>query len=269
MLGTEWAAHGHPKTEEGLSVGSKLDGQVKDILIVDHEHDVVLDSGSTTITAQCRGYSGCGVINPKEQVTSILRYRDTNAFCSVSVRKAEAFLRSNGVYVHEDELDNFEAYKPEAFQTISNPFKDICTSHMERVAVASSPQQIASGLQGGLFFPTKSQSLTDIIAYLKKNIDLNNHLWVGWLEFLSYIQMLKGANTDVNSIYIEIKGADLSKLAEGIETKIKQDVKLTLQFFFTEEKEYFTIARKYLLRKQVEGTLENLSVYALPFAVNI
>lgn len=132
---------------------------------------------------------------------------------------------------------------------------------MERVAVASSPQQIASGLQGGLFFPAQSQSLTDIIAYLKNNIDLNNHLWVGWLEFLSYIQMLKGAYTDVNAIYIEIKGADLSKLVEGIETKIKQDVKLTLQFFFTEEKEYFTIARKYLLGKQVEGTLENFKCH--------
>jgi len=257
VLGTEWATHGHPKTPEGFSVGSKLDGKVKDLLIIDHEHDIVLDSGSTPITAECRGYSGSGVINARSQVTSILRYRDNNAFCSVSIRKAESFLRKHGILIIEDELLDFSVYKPQAFQTIANPLKDICTAHSEIVVKNSAPQTIAKELVGNIFFPKHEESLTDIIAYLKQNININNSLWVGWLEFLAYVQMLKGTYTNINAIYIELKGAEISKLVDGVETKIVQDLGLTLQFYFTEEKEYFTIARKFLLDKQTDGKLEN------------
>jgi hypothetical protein len=256
VIGTLWATHGHPGTAEGQAVGEKLHGQIKDLITIDHEHDIVLDAGAITITTEYRGFSGSGIINEKRQVTSVMRYRDTNAMCSVSIRKAEKFLRENGVYIFEDELDSFSNYQGHAFQALAGSLKDICVSHADQVAIHSSPQAIAEGLTGNMFYPKKEPSLTGIIGYLKKNITLNSSLWVGWLEYLSYIQMLRGSYSDINAIYITLKDTEISKLVEGTETVVKQDLTITLQFFFTSEKEYFTIARRYLSGQHVAGTLQ-------------
>jgi len=257
LIGTAWAVHGHPITSEGQSVGTKLYGLIADVITIDHEHDVVLNPSNATITRECRGFSGSGVINHKSQVTSILRYRDTNDICSVSIKKAEDFLRKNGVFIKEDELYDFSTYANDTFQTIANPFKDICTAHAGVVAKKTAPQTIADGLMGNLFYPAGTQTLKEVIGYLKKNSNLNNSLWVGWLEFLTYIQMLKGNYSNIHAIYITIHNADVSRLVEGTETTVNQNISLTLQFFLTEEKEYFSLARRYLLDKTCNGALEN------------
>lgn len=157
----------------------------------------------------------------------------------------------------EDQLKDFSAYISEAFQAVADPFKSLGIAHAKVVASKTSPQLIASGLAGKLLIPEKAGTLKEIIAYLKSQTVLNNHLWLAWLEFLSYVQLLRGEYSNINTVYISISQAEVSKFVEGVETKIKQDIKLTLQFFFTEGKEYFTIAKQYLLDKSIANTLEH------------
>lgn len=258
LAGISWATFGYPNTVEGLVVGTKLTGGIHDVISIEHQHDVVLNLQlGFVLIGEYSGFSGSAVINAQKQVTSVMRYKDNNTLCSVSVHKAEGFLKENGVHIQEDELSNFSAYLPEVFQAIAGPLKTFGIAHAKIVAEKTSPQSIATGLAGKLMIPEKVGTLKDIITYLKSETVLNKQLWLAWLEFLSYVQLLKGEYSDINAVYISIPQAEISKFVEGVETKIRQDITLTLQFFFTEEKEYFTIAKQYLMDKSIANTLQH------------
>lgn len=257
VVGTSWASYGHPGTFEGLKVGTKLVGDIFDIITLKHEHDVVLKPNEIVSVKEYRGFSGSGVINVERKVTSILRYKDNNTLCSVSVKKSENFFKSHGIIIEEDQLNDFSAYIPDVFQAVANPFKGFGIANAKVVAQKLSPQIIAAGLKGKLLIPERAGSLKEIIAYLKSQSILNKQLWLAWLEFLSYVQLLKGEYSNINALYISLPQVEVSKFVANVETKIKQDITLTLQFFFTEDKEYFTIARQYLLDKSTANVLQH------------
>ena len=258
IAGISWATFGYPQTIEGLAVGSMLTGGIHNVISVEHQHDVVLNvQHEVVLIREYRGFSGSAVINAQKQVTSIMRFKDNNTLCSVSVQKAEGFLKGNGVHIEEDQLSDFSTYLPEVFQAIAGPFKTFAIANSKIVAGKTSPQLIVTGLAGKLMIPEKAGTLKDIIVYLKSQTELNKHLWLAWLEFLSYVQLLKGEYSNINAVYISLPNAEISKLVEGVETKIRQDIILTLQFFFTEEKEYFTIAKQYLYDKSIANTLQH------------
>ena len=257
LLADEWSSFGFPSTEEGLKVGSKIAGKIFNIINVDHEHDLVLTTPGITLVSQYQGFSGSGVINTKEEITSILRYKDVNALCSVSIKKVEKFLTKNGIKVKDDELDDFSSYLTEAFQYVSDPFRGYAVANAKIVAGITSPQKITSGLNGKLMIPERNGSLKEIIGYLKSQTVLNKELWRTWLEFLSYVQLLKGQYSNINAVYISLPKTEVSKFVPGIETVIRQDINLTLNFFFTEETAYFSIARQHLLDKSAAGELQH------------
>ena len=257
LLTAEWATFGFPATDEGLEVGSKLVGTIFNIVNVEHKHDLVLETLGITLISQYKGLSGSGVINTKQEITSILRYKDTNNLCSVSIKKAEEFLKRNNIQVKDDELDDFTSYLPDAFQHVSDPFKGFGVANAKMVARNTSPQKITSELAGKLMVPERTGTLKEIIGYLKSQTVLNKELWSTWLEFLSYIQLLKGEYSDINAVYISLPKTEVSKFVPEVETIIKQDITLTLQFFFTEAKAYFSIARQHLLDKSAAGELQN------------
>jgi len=258
LAGISWATFGYPNTVEGLAVGSKLNGVIHNIISVQHNHDVVLSlAHGFALVTDHKGFSGSPVINAQKQVTSIMRYKDNNTLCSVSVHKAEAFLRKHGVIIQEDEFSSFKTYLPEVFQAMAPPFKDIGIAHAKVVAGRITPQEITAGLTGSLLMPKREGTLRDMIVYLKGKTDLNTHLWVTWLEFLTYVNMLKGEYADINAVYISLPQTEVSKFVEGTETVIKQDITLTLQFFFTEEKDYFNLAKQYVMDKYAANALEH------------
>ncbi|KPH11663.1 serine protease [Chryseobacterium sp. ERMR1:04] len=257
LIKAEWSAFGFPATKEGLVVGSKLEGTVFNVISVEHTHDLVLETPGIKLDNEYRGFSGSGVINKRQEISSVLRYIDVNSLCSVSIKKAENFLKKNGISVVDDQLDDFSVYMPKAFDYAEEPLKSIGVAFAKQVAKNTSPQAIASILTGKLMTPELNGSLNEIIQFLKNQADLNNELWKAWLEFLSYVQMLKGEYGDINAVYISLPNTEVSKFIEGVETKIVQDIQLTLQFFFTEEAQYFSIAKKHLLDKSIAGTLQN------------
>lgn len=258
LAGIDWATFGYPKTVEGLDVGTKLTGEIHDVISVKHQHDVVLNlQHGFVLIGEYGGLSGSAIINSQKQVTSVMRYKDNNTLCSVSVHKAENFLKENGVHVEEDQLNEFSTYFPDVFQAIADPFKSLGIAHAKVVAGRTSPQLIATALAGKLMIPEKVGTIKEVITYLKSHSIINKQVWLAWLEFLSYVQILRGKYEDINAVYISIPQVEISKFVEGVETKIKQDITLTLQFFFTEEKEYFTIAKQYLMDKSASNTLQH------------
>ncbi|MBC8988432.1 trypsin-like peptidase domain-containing protein [Pedobacter sp. N36a] len=257
LLTAEWSAFGFPATDEGLKVGSKLTGTIFNIINIEHKHDLILATPGITLISNYKGFSGSGVINTKEEITSILRYKDTNNLCSVSIKKAENFLIRNNINVKADELDDFTNYLPDAFQYVSDPFKGLGVANAKVVAKNTSPQKITSLLTGKLMVPERAGTMKEIIGYLKSQTVLNKELWRTWLEFLSYVQLLKGEYSDINAVYISLPKTEVSKFVPEVETIIKQDINLTLQFFFTEEKAYFSIARQHLLDKSAAGELQH------------
>lgn len=256
-IGTEWCSFGFPATAEGLKVGSKINGTIHDIIRVPHEHDIVLASPGITITSVYKGFSGSAVLNASEEVTSVLRYKDTNNLCSVSIKKVEFFLADSGIPVKDDTLGDFNPYMADAFQHTADPFQAYGIALSKTVVKKTSPQNIASGLLGKLMVPEQTGSLKEVIGYLKSQTAMNKELWVTWLEFLTYVEFLKGEYADINTISVILPQAEVSKLIPGVETKITQDINLKLQFYFTEEKAYISIAKQYLLEKAVGGELQH------------
>jgi len=159
--------------------------------------------------------------------------------------------------IQEDQLNDFSTYIPGAFEAIAEPFKGLGIAHAKQVAGKVTPQIIATGRMGKLMFPEKICSLKELISYLKVQSAMNSHLWRSWLEFLSFVQILKGEYADINKVSIRLPDAEITGLVEGVVTPIRQDIILTLQFFFTEEKEYFTVARQYLLESSVANSLHD------------
>lgn len=257
LLKAQWSTFGFPVTDEGLVVGSKLEGTIFNVISVEHTHDLVLETPGVKLGNEYRGFSGSGVINARQEISSVLRYKDVNNLCSVSIKRAEKFLKKNGISVIDDQLDDFSVFMPKTFDYAEEPLKSIGLAFASQVANNTSPQAIASILNGKLMTPELNGSLNEIIQFLKNRVELNNELWKAWLEFLSYVQMLKGEYVDINAIYISLPNTEVSKFIEGVETRIVQDIQLTLQFFFTEEAQYFSIAKKHLLNKSVAGTLQN------------
>ncbi|RYJ44278.1 serine protease [Flavobacterium beibuense] len=252
--GANSAAFGFPATVEGLKVGKKIETTISNIITVEHPHDIVLDVNGGILTTYS-GFSGAGVINAQHEVTSILRFQDVNSVGAVSVKKAEEFISRNGITIISDELDDFSHYLKAAFEHTPDDFKTIGSASAALVAQRTSPQQIAEALKGKLIIPTRAGSLKEIIAYLKSQTTLSSELWRTWLELLSYVQLLKGSYTNINAISISLPNAEVSKMIPGVETKIQHDIELTLQFFFAEGKDYFSIAKKYLTEKKIEDSL--------------
>ena len=264
VVDEEWALHGHPNGITGLDVGLKLSGKIADIITKvasDIQQDVQLMPDNFSATTRYEGFSGSGVINNKGHVMCIVRYKETNGIGAVSIRKAEDFLRRNNVNIREDELGDFGPYADTAFTSWEDPLRTICRTQAKKVGQAVSPQVIADSLKGGLFFPKRPSTLKELISYLRRDADLSKSLWVGWLEFLSYVDMLKGTYTDINAIHITFPALDVAKMVSNTESSVTIDFKVKLQFFFTEETQYFTIAKAYLIEKGMEGSLNNNSCH--------
>lgn len=258
LISAHWSAFGFPATAEGLNVGSKISGIIFNMVDVEHTHDIVLETqAGTVLIKEFRGFSGSGVLNTNQEITAVLRYKDTNNLCSVSIKKAENFLVRNNVTFKDDELGDFNSFLPNAFQYTSDPFKGFGQAYAKFVAGQTSPQNIAEALGGKLMVPEHVGTLKQVIGFLKSQTAINQELWRAWLEFLTYVQFLKGKYADVNSICITLPQTEVSKLLPGVETPIMQDIDVTLQFYFTEEKAYFEIAKQYLLDKSAAGTLKH------------
>lgn len=235
---------GYPEEGQGQDTGEILKGEILSVL-EGHQtiQDVSLRIDGYNVNTRYGGFSGSPVINNYGQVTSIIKYEAARSLSSVSIKKAKPFLEKNGISINPDQIVSFNLFKNGVFAGFADRENE-CEVESNRPIDLLSPKLIIEKNKDELFYPRKNLEIKDLIAYLRKNKDLNDKLWKGWIQLLTYVEILKGDYRDANSISIKITSKELYKQF-GLLNRTKEiNIDLYLNFYLTEEKDYFKIAQK-------------------------
>lgn len=239
---------GYPNDVQGQDMGENLTGTISMNAQDDAKlaQDVVLDIVGFAPDTKYSAFSGSPVINEYGQVTSLLKYQAVRNLSSVSIKKALNFLKTNNIVVKPDQLHSFESYN-DVFKLYPEDIKTDCEANAINVIESKNPTDIVNTLEGNLFYPKQNKTITEIITELRKDKDLNNSLWKGWIKLLTYVEIIKGDSTNVNQIQFNLTEIDVKTLyGDNISTNQKITVPLKLSFYFTKGKSYFQIARSFL-----------------------
>lgn len=234
---------GYPNDEQGQIVGERLIGKVERILD-DSElsQDVSLEIANFAPNTRYNAFSGSPVVNEYDQVISIVKYQAVRNLSSVSIRKAKTFLAENTINIKPDQIVSFEIFNKDVFIGFADRENDCKIESITPISILS-PKVIIETNNERLFYPKKNLDISGIIKYLRKNKDVNNKLWKGWIQILTYVEILKGDYKSANSISIKISTKDISKYL-GIFNRTKDvDLELFLNFYLTDETDYFKIAQ--------------------------
>mgnify|MGYP001063171007 CR=1 FL=1 len=242
----EIESYGYPNSSDGVLVGEPLKGKVFRTISNSQEtgHDVSINVDNF-VTGTYGGFSGSPVMNKDMVVTSFITFQNTRYLSAVSIKKVANFLRNEGIEVKQDYLTSFEEYKGPAFESYGE-LEATCLCLSLKPLTKTTPQDILNSRKGDIFYPHKSDPLPKLIADIKLNKDLQDALWSGWLELLTYIEILKGKYDDCNHIQIEVTSEEISKRFKLFPSKKTIIKKLQINFFFSENKNYFDVARKYV-----------------------
>ncbi|MDM1328668.1 S1 family peptidase [Myroides odoratimimus] len=235
---------GYPAEGQGQDTGEPLRGEVLSILQGNQTiQDVSLRIDGYDANTGYGGFSGSPVVNNYNQVISVVKYSAVRSLSAISIKKAKVFLDSNGINVKHDQIVSFDLFKNGVFAGFADRENE-CEVESNRPVSLLSPKLIIEKNKDELFYPKKNLELKDLISYLRKNKDLNDKLWKGWIQLLTYVEILKGDYSEANSISIKITSKEIYKQF-GILNRTKDiNVDLYLNFYLTEEKDYFKIAQK-------------------------
>ncbi len=249
-------SYGYPNSLDGSLVGEPLIGKVLRTITDSDEtgHDVSI-SVDNFVPGTYGGFSGSPVMNQYNDVVSFISVQNARYISAVSIKKVASFLRKKSIEVKQDHLASFKEYKSSTFESHGS-MQSACLALAEKPISDITPQEIINCRKGGVFYPAKQDSISTLIADIKLNKDLQDSLWSGWLEILTYVEMLKGKYDDFNYIQIEVSSEEMCKrfgifpVSKTITSKIK------INFFFSESKNYFEVARNYIHKAMEEGTVK-------------
>jgi hypothetical protein len=239
-------SYGYPNSEDGRLVGEPLTGKILRTISDSDEtmHDVSINIDNF-VQGTYGGFSGSPVMNKDKYITSFIINENIRYISAVSIKKVANFLRNQSIEVKQDYLTSFEEYKDSAFES-HGPIEATCIGLSKKPLSTIAPQDILNSRKGDIFYPPKSDSLPKLIADIKLNKDLQDALWSGWLELLTYIEMLKGKYENFNHIQIEVTSEEISKRFKVFTSSKTIKTKLQINFFFSENKNYFDVARNYI-----------------------
>lgn len=235
---------GYPIDDQGQDAGERLKGSIdREMQGQNIIQDVSLNVLNFAHDSKYNAFSGSAVVNDYGQVTSIVKYQAARNLSSVSVRKAIPFLKKNGINVKHDQIVSFNLFKNGVFAGFADRENECVVESIRPISLLS-PQLIIEKRKDELFYPKKNLELKDLISFLRKNKDLNDKLWKGWIQLLTYVEILKGDYIEANSISIKITSKEFYKKF-GILNRTKDiNVDLYLNFYLTEESNYFDIVRR-------------------------
>lgn len=234
---------GYPNDQQGQIVGERLIGNVERILDdPDLVQDVSLEISNFHSNTRYNAFSGSPVINEYDQVISIIKYQAVRNLSSVSIRKAKTFLTENTINTKPDQIVSFEIFNKDVFIGFADRENDCKIESVNPLSILS-PKIIIETNNESLFYPKKNLGISEVIKYLRKHKDVNNKLWKGWIQILTYVEILKGDYNSSNSISIKISTKDISQYL-GIFSRTKDvNLELYLNFYLTEDADYFKIAQ--------------------------
>lgn len=187
-------------------------------------------------------FSGSAVVNDYFQVTSIVKYQAVRNLSSVSIRKAKTFLERNGINVKHDQIVSFDLFKNDVFVGFGDRESE-CVVESNNPINNLSPKVIIESKRDDIFYPRKNFDLKELIKHLRKDKNVNDKLWKGWIQILTYVEILKGDYSDANHISINVTSKELSNVFGIFSRKRDVPIELYLNFYLTEEKNYFNIAK--------------------------
>lgn len=249
-------SYGYPTSEDGRLVGEPLVGKVFRTISNSDEtmHDVSINIDNFQ-QGTYKGFSGSPVMNQDKVVTSFITDQNVRYISAVSIKKIANFLRNKNIEVKQDYLTSFEEYKDSIFES-HGPIEATCLGQSSKPLSTITPQSILNSREGAIFYPPKLDSLSKLIADIKLNKDLQDALWSGWLELLTYIEMLKGKYDDCNHIQIEVTSEEISKRFKLFTSTKTITTKLRINFYFSESKNYFEVARNYVHEAMQEHSIK-------------
>ncbi|GJM61188.1 serine protease [Persicobacter diffluens] len=258
----KWKLFGFPKGN--TSTGETLNGVIQQVTKIktDTICDIDLNS-STEIKTEHAGLSGSPVISSSGEVIAIFRHQDERVLQAVSVKKCASFLRKNQIEVNATSFNSFEEYRNGLFNHFDGNIKSDCDYEADTIVREVDPNTIVSERKANLFFPEKKgKSVKEIISHIKSHKDCcENTFWQGWLELLTYVQILRGDFSDINSIQLTLNGIELGNLFSGVSEKSKKvDMKFIISFFFVETDCFFKVAQK-SLRNASKLNANTISVF--------
>jgi len=251
--GVDWSSYGYPDNTNGQTAGEPLKGTIKNVIqspIL--QHDVTVEiPGYNVTTVEFEGFSGSPLVDAYCNVISVMRFSGTNDLSAVSIKRGCAFLKNNDIILKPDYLLKFDQYELDSFGGFSSGIKSLCEGEAEQVAQTTAPGELVTAYGSGLFFPEKKMSPESIIAHLRTNPEKNKRLWTGWLEFLTFVAILKGQCLHP-AITVDIPAEKIL----GLLTK-KVALKLQLNYFWTEKESLEDIARRYIHNKLAADITHN------------
>lgn len=234
---------GYPNDEQGQNAGERLKGSIdRELLGQNLIQDVSLNIINFAHDAKYNAFSGSAVVNDYFQVISIVKYQAVRNLSSVSIRKAIPFLEKNGINVKQDQIKSFDLFKDNVFAGFGDRESD-CVVESNNPISNLSPKAIIESKKDDIFYPRKNLVLKDLIKHLRKDKNVNDKLWKGWIQLLTYVEILKGDYNDANHISINITSKELSSVFGIFSRKRDVPIELYLNFYLTEEKNYFNIAK--------------------------
>jgi len=249
-------AYGYPNTFDGNHIGEPLEGTIFRTIenSTDTIHDINLDVRGYSNTKQYDGFSGSPMINERSEVVAIIRYLNQNYLSGVTIKKAKPFLERNNIKFKSDSLGCFDRYKGDAFSGFEDRRLDCETKAGEIIKIID-PQRILDSKKGELFYPKKDKSIDEIIAYLKTSKVVDEHLWKGWMQLLTFIGFIKGNFTEINHIKITLSRTEISKKFGFLKTQNPVETPVVINFYFTEDETYSSIVKKYIHGEFTKGSL--------------
>ncbi len=249
-VGLKLNLFGYPdnKDSDERITGVDIECTIKNINKVfqqDVKHDLMLNLETVGDKYDHEGISGSPILNSNNDVVGIFKRQGVFAFGGVSVNRAEQFLIDNDIEVKPDSLSCFSNYADGVF-THFEDLKLYCEDYSDDLTKEVSPQLILKAREGKLFYPEKKESIDDIIKFLKTVTSVDEHLWKGWLELLTFVKLLDGEFKDITIPFSKIeKGKKFVFFANDKEI----DITIAIDFFFTEKETYSSIVRKFIHKK--------------------
>lgn len=255
VKGVPFEGFGFPATANGKAYGETLCGTVRDFMDTPSlSHDTVLEiSGYNVSTSLYKGFSGSPMVDGYGNVIGVYLFSGANSLDSVSIWKAKSFLLANSVAVKDDYLADFKQYGALCFNGFEPDPLGICKLQMQSATMGNGPNEIVKSLAGRIFYPEKKLSVEAVISELKNNVMLNQLLWKGWLELLTYVSMLNAQYPSAGRITVELP---TSKVMAVLGIKFKKSpkiIKVKINFFWTEGTPWSTITRQYIHDQFTKG----------------
>lgn len=247
---------GYPDQANERTTGVKIDAKINGINLAFTEeviHDLVFNfsSGSQVDHA---GISGAPILNSKNEVVGMFKRQDSQTYGGISINRAGQFLKDNNIEVMPDSLSCFSSYSDGMFAQFEDS-KIHCENCMDELTKNINPQSILEAIKGELFYPNKANDTDEIIKYLKQSANIDEKLWKGWLELLTFIKLLKGKFHEINHIKIPLTRKEVQKRF-GLFTKEKTiDVTIEIDFYFSEGETYSSIVKKFIHKEFIQDKL--------------